>query len=121
MFWTSLFGLELHVREDVRSRDTSGRFGRRRLLEDLLEAALRRAVAPVQRDGVAVLVADDLDLQVPRAGHELHDEDRGTGLLVLDLRERRAQFFRVLAHADALAAAAFRSFEHDGVLDALGR
>ena len=70
-----LLRLQLHVREDVGPRDTSGRFCGRRLLEDLLEAALRRAVAPVQRDGVAVLVADDLDLQVARAGHQLHDED----------------------------------------------
>ena len=44
-----------------------------------------------------------------------------TGLLVLDLRERRGEFFRVLAHADALAAAALARLEHDGVLDALGR
>ena len=40
-----------------------------------------------------------------------------TGLLVLDLRERRGQLFRVLAHADALAAAALGRLEHDGVLD----
>ena len=40
-----------------------------------------------------------------------------TGLLVLDLRERRAQLLGVLAHADALAAAAFTGLEHDGVLD----
>jgi hypothetical protein len=40
-----------------------------------------------------------------------------TGLLVLDLRKGRGQFFRVLAHADALAAAALGRLEHDGVLD----
>ena len=44
-----------------------------------------------------------------------------TGLLVLDLRECRGQLFRVLAHADALAAAALGSLEHDGVLDPFRR
>jgi hypothetical protein len=36
------------------------------LLEDLLEAALRRAVAATEGDSVAVLVAHDLHLQVAR-------------------------------------------------------
>ena len=70
--------LELHVREDVGPRDAARRFGRWGFFEDLLEAALRGAVSPVESDGVAVLVADDLDLQVSRAGHELHDEDGRT-------------------------------------------
>ncbi len=70
-----MLGLELHVRKHIRSSDTSGRFCWRRLLEDLLEAALGGAVSAIQRDGVAVLVADDLHFQVSRAGHELHDED----------------------------------------------
>ena len=41
-----------------------------------------------------------------------------TGLLILDLREGRGELLRVLAHADALAAAALGGLEHDGVLDA---
>ena len=51
-------GRALHLKEGVRFSD-----GRRSLLEDLLEAPLRRAVAPAERDRVAVLVAHDLDLR----------------------------------------------------------
>ena len=40
-----------------------------------------------------------------------------TGLLVLDLGKGRGQLLGVLAHADALAAAALGRLEHDGVLD----
>ena len=51
----------------------------------LLEAALGGAVAPVQRDGIAVLVADDLDLKVASAGAELHHEHGRARHLGLDL------------------------------------
>mmetsp|Transcript_32537 Transcript_32537/g.76880 ORF Transcript_32537/g.76880 Transcript_32537/m.76880 type:complete len:1302 (-) Transcript_32537:34-3939(-) len=90
------------------------------LLEDLLEAALRRAVAPAERDGVAVLVAHDLHLQVARALAELHEEDRRAGHLAQHLRVGGAQRVLVPRHADALAAAALGRLEHDGVADAVG-
>src|SRR5207247_9437924 len=46
-----------------------GQGGRWRLLHDLLMPALDRALALAQVDGVAVLVADDLDLDVPRSAN----------------------------------------------------
>ena len=48
---------------------------RRRLLDDLLVAALDRAFALAEIDDVAVLVAEHLDLDVARIGDELFDED----------------------------------------------
>lgn len=55
------------------------------LLENLLEAALRGAVAAVQRHRLAVLVPDDLHLDVPRAGAKLHEEDGRPDHLVRNL------------------------------------
>jgi hypothetical protein len=49
----------------------------RRDLDDLLVAALHGAVALVQVDDVAVLVAEDLHLDVLRARDVLFEEDRG--------------------------------------------
>ena len=116
-----LLGLELHVREDFRGRNTSTGFGRRSFFKNLLEAALGRTISPIKSDGVAVLVADHLHFQMARAGHQLHDEDRRPGLLLLHLGKGGFEFGGVLAHADALAAAALRRLQHHGVLDSLRR
>mmetsp|Transcript_32105 Transcript_32105/g.81797 ORF Transcript_32105/g.81797 Transcript_32105/m.81797 type:complete len:271 (-) Transcript_32105:669-1481(-) len=105
----------LHVNEHVLVGDDG-----RALLEDLLEAALRRAVAPAEGDGVAVLVAHDLHLQVARTLAELHEEDGRAGHLAEHLRVGGAQGLLVLGHADALAAAALGRLEHDRVADAVG-
>jgi hypothetical protein len=48
--------------------------GRRRLLDDLLVAALDRALPLVQVDHIAVRIAQHLDLDVARALDELLDE-----------------------------------------------
>lgn len=59
---------------------------RRTLLEYLLEAALRAAVSPVERNGIAILVPDDLHLKMPSLRAQLHHEDRRARNLVLDLK-----------------------------------
>ena len=55
------------------------------LLDDLLVPPLDGAVPPKQGDGVAILVGQDLHLQVAGVLRQLHDEDRGAGDLSLDL------------------------------------
>ncbi|MPL82810.1 hypothetical protein SDC9_28759 [bioreactor metagenome] len=94
---------------------------RGRLFDDLLVAALDRAFALVQIDAVAVLVAEHLDLDVARLGHELLDEDavvaearRG---LVLRAFKAFAGFLLVPGDAHALAAAAGRSLDHHRIAD----
>ena len=59
---------------------------RRRALDDLLVAPLHGAVALVQVHEVAVRVAEDLHLDVPRAPHELFEVD----LVVAERRLRLA-------------------------------
>ena len=49
--------------------------GRRRLLEDLLVAALDRAVALAEVDPRAVAIEQDLDLDVARADHEAFEDE----------------------------------------------
>lgn len=96
----------------------------RRFLDHLLVAALHRAVALAQPDGVAVLVGQDLDLHVARILQEL---------LHIDFRvaEGTAGFFtrhvdgvdqRGLGvdHAHAAAAAAARGLDDDRVADLAG-
>ena len=51
---------QAHRRELHLPKHSWIRNGRRRLLEDLLEAPLRATITAIQRDGLAVLVADDL-------------------------------------------------------------
>ena len=65
-----------------------GQRGRRRLLEELLVAALDAALAIVQVDHVAVTVGHDLDLDVPRPLDELLDVDAALAERLLRLGAR---------------------------------
>ena len=95
--------------------DAVGQAGRRRLLDQLLVAALGRAVAGRDPHHVAVLVADDLDLDVARPGEVALDVDLvateerlglalGAGHRVVDLGGR-------LHDLHAAAAAAERGLD----------
>ena len=108
-------GGALHLVEDVLLGD-----GRRTLLEDLLEPALGRAVAAVQRQGVTILVPQDLDLQVPRLGDHLHEENGGADHFCRDVGVGHLELLHVGGLADALSAAALRGLDHDGEADTLG-
>mmetsp|Transcript_25626 Transcript_25626/g.66528 ORF Transcript_25626/g.66528 Transcript_25626/m.66528 type:complete len:226 (-) Transcript_25626:346-1023(-) len=98
--------------------------GRRRLLDDLLVAALDGALALREAGHVAVRVGHELDLDVARRRDELLDQQPVVpkGLLGLVRREGEAlgDLARVAGHAHALAAAARARFEHDRVADVLG-
>ena len=87
-----------------------GQGGRWRLLHDLLMPALDRALALAQVDGVAVLVADDLDLDVPRPANVALEVDsrvaeRRSRSLVAALHRGHELVLRLDdLHADAAAA-----------------
>ena len=68
-----------------------GRYGGRSFLDDLLVPPLDGAVAAEHGDGVAVLVGQDLDLQVAGVLRQLHDEDGRAGHLCLDLGRREGR------------------------------
>src|SRR3954453_16786970 len=96
---------------------------RRRFLDDLLVAALDRAFALVQIDDVAVLIAEQLDLDVPRLLDELLDEhavvaEAGEAFALYAL-EALAHVLLVPREAHALAAAAGRRLHHHREADAL--
>ena len=93
----------------------------RRFLDHLLMAALDRAFALAERHDVAVPVAEDLDLDVPRIADELLEEhpivaERGARFAL-----RAGKTFREVAlvqrHAHALAAAAGRRLDHHRIAD----
>ena len=94
---------------------------RRRLLDELLVAALDRAVALAETDRVAVRVGEDLDLDVARVGQVALEVDRRIGEELLALAggalERRLQLGRLQRDAKALAAAAARRLDRDRVAD----
>jgi hypothetical protein len=97
----------------------------RRLLDDLLVAALDGAVTLEEVDHVAVLVAEHLDLDVARPDDGLLDVDRvvaerAQGLAARAL-ERGPELFCAVHEAHALAAAAGGRLEHHRVADARGR
>ena len=97
---------------------------RRRLLDDLLVAALHRAVTLCQRDDV-VCRAKDLHLDVTRVLDVLLEEHAAVAEVcrgkVLHRGKGRAQLVIVVADAHADAATAGRALEHDGVADAMCR
>ena len=98
--------------------------GRGSLVGHLLEAALHRAFPLPEIHVVAVLIAHDLDLDVPRMHQGLlhvdalipEREDR----VALHPRQRPAQLRRGLGQADALPVPAQDRFDHHGVADSLG-
>ena len=97
---------------------------RRRLLDQLLVAALDRAVALAQVDDVAVLVGQHLDLDVARVGQVALEVDRRVGEELLALArgalERVLELVGLERDAEALAAAAAGGLDGDRVADVLG-
>src|SRR5262245_45557878 len=80
---------------------------RRRLLDQLLVAALKGAVAVAEVDDGAGAVREDLDLDVPRAAHEPLDKETAVAERLLGLRRRgRPGAAQVLGPVDATHAAA---------------
>jgi hypothetical protein len=89
--------------------------------DDLLMPALNRALALAEVDEVALRVGEDLNLDVARALDGALDVDRGVAegrsrFGARRLEGRRQLFFRS-DEAHALAAAARRGLEHNGVAD----
>ena len=97
---------------------------RRRLLDDLLVAALDRAFALAEIDHVAMLVAEHLDFDVAGIDDEFFDEDaivaeRGFGLGLGEIETFR-DFGLRMRDPHALAAAAGGSLDHHGIADLVG-
>ncbi len=105
-----------HAGSDLGAHD-----GREGFFDDLLVAALERALALAQMDHVAVAVGQDLDLDVTRAFDVLLDEDVRRPEGRLRLASRRVERLLELgfgAHdAHTPTAAAVRSLEQHGVTD----
>ncbi len=101
-----------------------GHGGRRRLLQQLLVAALDGAFALAQDLDVPVLVGQHLELDVARRFDQfLHvNVGRSEGGLrfLLGLGEKRGEFGRLAHHAHSTATAAGGGFQHHRVADALG-
>ena len=100
---------------EVPARRRIGKIRRRRDLDDLLMPALQRAIALEEMDEVAVLVAEELHLDVAGALDELFEEDVGDA-------ERGAGFALGLFDAPrrvALAAWATRMPRPPPPIDAL--
>ena len=99
-------GIELHRRCD---------------LDDLLIATLDRAVAFVEVDDIAVLVAEDLDFDVLGAGDVAFEENRGVAEGVerfgLRLGEQGGELVRLHHHAHPAAAAAEGRLNDEGKAD----
>ena len=96
---------------------------RRRLLDDLLVAALDRAVALAEVDAVAVAVDGDLDLDVAVLVEPLLEVERVVAERRLRLGaadpQRRFELAPGADHAHALAAAAGRRLDEHRVADPL--
>ena len=93
-------------------------------LDDLLVAPLQGAVALEQVHDVALVVREDLHLDVPGAQHGLLDEHRGITEGGVRLAHRRVQgagqLLGALHTAHAAPAAAGHGLDEHGVADLLG-
>ena len=100
-----------------------GRGGR--FFDDLLVAALDRALAFEAVDEIPVRVAEDLDLDVSRRAEVAFDQQRVVAERVLGLAARRfecsGELARVVHDAHALAAAAGRRLDQHRIADLAGR
>ena len=109
----------LHRRRSHGATQLGREHRRGRFLDHLLVAALERALALAERDHVAVLVAEHLDLDVARPHQELLDVHRVVAEARQRLRargaKRRRQIRRRGHHPHALAAAAGGGLEHHRV------
>ena len=96
----------------------------RRLLDHLLIAALDRAFALIEMNDVAVLVAEHLDLDMPRLLDIFLDEHAVVAEARLGLRLRRDEAFlhllAAIGDAHALAAAAGAGLDHHRIADLVG-
>ena len=120
----------LHVLDELRSRLRDflqlGAINvrRRRLFDHLLVAALQRTVTLPQIDRVAVLVAQHLQLDVPRVLQILLNKHGAVaeGRLSFLTRhpQHRSQRRLIMAHLHAATAAARRSLDDDRESDLLG-
>ena len=103
----------------IRSRSSGSRFGAGRDLDDLLVAALHRAVALEEVDHVARAVGEDLHLDVARVHDGLLDEDGRVAEGALGLAhaglDRLAQVRRVVDAPHAAAAAAGDGLDEERV------
>ena len=103
------------------SRSSSSTCGRGRLLDELLVAALDRAVALAEVDRVAVLVGEDLDLDVARVGQVALEVDGRVAEELLALArgalEGVLELLLLQRDAEALAAAAARRLDGDREAD----
>mmetsp|Transcript_46731 Transcript_46731/g.91239 ORF Transcript_46731/g.91239 Transcript_46731/m.91239 type:complete len:335 (+) Transcript_46731:5936-6940(+) len=86
-------------------------------LHDLLVTALHGAVPSVERDGRAVLVGDELHLEVARFLRQPHDEDGRSGHLPCHLAVGVGHVLHPVHATDPLAAAPLGSLDHDGKPD----
>ena len=95
-----------------------------RLLHDLLVAPLHRALALAEVDAIPVRVGQHLDLDMARAGDEPLDEHpvvaEGGGGLGRRARKTFRDLVGAVRDAHALAAAAGRGLDHDGIADLVG-
>ncbi len=109
-------GLRPHFLAGLRVEERAGR-----LLDHLLVAPLDRAFTLTQMHDVAVLVREDLDLDVARPLDELLDKHAVVAEAGPGLRHRRHEALRDLAsavaHAHPLAAAARRRLDDDRKAD----
>ena len=94
------------------------------LLEDLLVAPLEGAVALAEVDDLAVLVAEDLKLDVVGVDDQFLDVDIGIAEGLLSLHAGAVEALHeaslVVGHAHAATAAAGDGLDHDGIADFAG-
>ena len=83
-------------------------------------ASLHRAVATVERDRLAVLVGEYLNLEVSRVGDELHDEDRRAGHFALHVAPEAVEL-RIFKAKLRQRSTRHHADEHLIVIDHRGR
>ncbi len=115
-------GLDGDRSDSVAELGVDGR--RRRLLDELLVPPLDRAVALAEMDDSAVVVGEDLNLDVPRIVEiplHVHGRVRKVRLTFATSRlERPLDLLRCVRDLEPLAATASRSLDRDRISDLAG-
>lgn len=82
------------------------------LFDNLLVSALNRAISAEERDVVAILIGKKLDLQMPGAVGELHDEDGRAGNFASGSIVKRLEVVLAEDLADTLATTTLGGLDH---------
>jgi len=94
--------------------------GDRGFFDDLLMSSLDGTISTKERDIRAILIGQQLNLQMPSIPCHFHDKNRRARDFSHDLSIKTRELFRTINFSNTLSSTSLGSFDHDGISNAIG-